>query len=142
MCLVNVDADVPANDTKLPDLAQGDAKCDYAPAREQVLELVNLLRNACWLPGETLGKHKHDKLDIKLKEDLVINKPPYRIPYAFQKQLDSVIRTMLKDGVITCSKSNFISSLIIVRREGRDIRPCLDYRALKMRVSAILCPAY
>ena len=138
--LVNVDADVTANDMKLRDLTLDDVQCDYAPAQEQVLELVNLHRNACWLPGETLGKYTGDQLEIKLKKDVVINKPPYRIPYAFQKQLDSVIQTMLKDGVITRSKSSYNAPLIIVQREGRDIRPVLDYRALNEICEDILYP--
>ena len=37
---------------------------------------------------------------------------------------------MLKDGVITHSKSNFNSPLMTVKRENQDIRPCLDYSAL------------
>ena len=136
--LVNVDTDVTANDMKLRDLTLDDVQCDYAPA--QVLELVNLHRNACWLPGETLGKYTGDQLEIKLKKDVVINKPPYRMPYAFQKQLDSVIQTMLKDGVITRSKSSYNGPLIIVQREGRAIRPCLDYRALNEICEDILYP--
>ena len=102
-------------------------KCDYSPVKKRLLDVVNEYRHATWLPDEPLGKYRGDQLRIELKEDVVINKPPYRIPFAFQKQLDDTINSMLKYGIITHSKSNFNSPLIIVKRDNHDIRPCLDY---------------
>ena len=92
------------------------------------------------LPGEKLGHYVHENLEIKLKEDVIINQPPYRIPHSLQNELDSASQSMLKDGVITKSKSSYNSSLIIVKRAGHTPRVCLDYRRLNEVIEKISFP--
>ena len=126
--------------TTLTPLSLEDIQCDFSPVKERLLDVVNEYRHATWLPDEPLGKYRGDQLKIELKEDVVVNKPPYRIPFAFQKQLDETINSMLKDGIISHSKSSFNSPLIIVQRDQHDIRPCLDYRALNEIIKPISYP--
>ena len=78
--------------------------------------------------------------DIRCDHTPVKERLAYKILFAFQKQLDDTINTILKDGIITHSKSNFNSPIIIVKRENLDIRPCLDYRALNEVIKLIYYP--
>ena len=124
----------------LPDLTDEDINCGDLDAKPKLVTLLNRYRGTCWMKGEPLGCYKGDPLEIKLKEDVIINKPPYRIPHARQEKLDGVIKDMLEEGIITRSKSSFNSPLIIVQKPGGDIRPCIDYRALNSVTVPITFP--
>ena len=113
-----------------PLITSEDINCDDPRFSERVLHELNTYRDACWLPGEPLGKYSEDQLEIRLKEHNVVNKAPYRVPYAYQNKLDEYIKKLLDEGTITRSKSSFNSPLIIVKRGDGEIRPCIDYRKL------------
>lgn len=117
-----------------------DINCDNTQYSEQVVKVLNQHRNACWLPGESLGKYKGDQLEIKLKTEAVVNKAPYRVPHAHQSQLDEYIKGLLKEGLITLSKSSYNSPLIIVKRGDGGIRPCMDYRELNELIEPVSFP--
>ena len=55
------------------------------------MSLLNEYRETCWLPWEKQGKYTGDQLEIKLKTDTIVNKAPYRIPYAYQDKLGETI---------------------------------------------------
>ena len=83
------------------------------------------------MDGEALGHYTGDPLGIDLTDEKqIVNKPQYRIPHAKQEQLNKEIKNMLKQGVISKSKSPYNSPLIVVSKPGGDIRPCIDFRAL------------
>ena len=104
------------------------------------MKVLNSHRNACWLPGETLGKYKGDQLEIKLKTHAVVNKAPYRVPHVHQSKLDECIKGLLDEGTITLSKSSYNSPLIIVKRGDGEIRPCMDYRELNELIEPVSFP--
>ena len=60
-------------------LTSDDIVCDNVEVKNKLLEIINRHRTSCWLPGESLGKYTGDQLEIKVKDNIVINKPPYRI---------------------------------------------------------------
>ena len=117
-----------------------DIRCDDPDAAKELLDILNRYRSTCWLPGERLGHYTGDKLKIPLKSDVVVNKPPYRIPYALQGPLDEAIDEMLNEGIIAHSKSNYNSPLIIVRKSDGGIRPCLDLRELNKNLVPVSYP--
>ena len=133
---INMASTAEPNDTpsdineRRPRITSKDINCDDPRFSEKVLHELNVYRDACWLPGEPLGKYSADQLEIRLKEHHIINKAPYRVPFAYQSKLDDYIKKLLAEGTITRSKSNFNSPLIIVKRGDGDIRPCIDYREL------------
>jgi len=129
-----------ADENSYRPLSHEDIVCDDPKYTEAVLKELNRYRNACWLPGEPLGKYTGDQLEIRLKENRVINNPPYRVPYAFQKKLDEYIAKLLAEGTITLSKSSYNSPLIIVKRADGEIRPCIDYRALNQVMETVSFP--
>ena len=89
-------------------------------------QLLNKYREIAWLEGESLGKYTGDFLEINLKEDVVVNKAPYRIPHAQKEQVDVEIKKILDSGIISRSKSVFNSPMIIVPKPGSaKLRLCL-----------------
>lgn len=132
------------NDTKekpspLRRLTEEDIQCGDKKMIPEILTLVNKYRGACWLEGEPLGTYTGDPLEIKLKEDVVVNKPSYRIPHAQQEKLDVVIQEMQKDGIISRSKSDFNSPLILVPK-GDSFRVCIDFRKLNEKIQPVSFP--
>ena len=105
-----------------------------------VLNLVNKYRGAMWLPGESHGLYKGEQLKIKLMDPKVVNKKQYVIPHAYKEKLNNEIQDMLKNGIISLSKSNYNSPLIVVKKADGCIRPCLDYRALNEVLEPVSFP--
>ena len=118
-----------------------DIDCKDSNMKEPLRQLLNKYRNVSWLENEPLGHYTGEPLSIDLKnEEVIVNKPPYRIPHSQQGQLDEEINKLLKQGVIKRSKSLFNSPLIIVSKPGNQIRPCIDFRALNKETIPITFP--
>ena len=98
--------DETSNELNERPLTSDDINCDNPLFSEKVLQELNTHRNACWLPGEPLGKYTGDQLEIRLKEHTVVNKASYRVPYVYQDKLDEYIKKLLEDGTVTRSKSS------------------------------------
>ena len=130
-----------AKGSTLRELTTSDVNCGDKTMSDKVTYVLNKYRKACWLEGEPLGMYTGGPLEIKLKDERrVVNKPPYRIPYAHQEKLDDKIEGMLQEGVIKRSKSNFNAPVIIIKKSDGDIRPCMDYRALNQELIPVSFP--
>lgn len=127
-----------ADEPKRPVTAT-DIKCDDPNQTQEVLEIINTYRDACWLPGERLGMYKGDQLRINLTKDEVINKPPYRVPHVYQGKLTETVKEMLDEGTISRSKSSFNSPLIVVKQKQK-VRFVLDYRLLNSASKGLSYP--
>lgn len=68
---------------------------------------------------------------IHLKLDTVpVKQPLRRISFAYQEGVKNDVKTMLSDGVIEKSSSEWASPLVLVRKPSGDLRICVDYRRL------------
>src|ERR1700756_4732887 len=83
--------------------------------------------------SERLPEHRPWDLEIKLKAD---HKPyavkqPYEIPPNIEPYFDKWLDENLKKGYIRPSSSEHAAGLFFVgKREGKEPRPCMDYRML------------
>ena len=78
------------------------------------------------------GKHH-----IHLKPEAVpIKQPSRRIPFGYQEEVKTNLKTMLNEGIIEKSSSEWASPLVLVRKPSGDLRICVDYRRLN-EVTAI-----
>lgn len=120
----------------LKPLTTEDIHCGAPEFAEEVVNTLNKFRDTCWLEGEQIGCYTGEPLEINLKDNQVVYQHPYRIPHAQQEQLNVEIQKMLEQNIIAKSGSSYNSPLIIVKKPGGDIRPCIDYR----RLNAIIEP--
>ena len=67
---------------------------------------------------------------IRTKEGLPIRQRPYRIPYMFRETVEEEIKTMLEEGVIEPSNSEWASPMVIIKKKDDTLRLCVDYRKL------------
>lgn len=138
--VLNITESKNKGEKKLPLLTEKDIDCKDGKIRDKLLRLLNKYRDTCWLEGESLGLYRGDPLEINLKENVVVNKPPYRIPHSRQGKLNDTIKNLLEEGVISRSKSSFNSPLIIVGKPDGSIRPCIDYRELNKITDTVEFP--
>ncbi|GFX47839.1 retrovirus-related Pol polyprotein from transposon 412 [Trichonephila clavipes] len=91
--------------------------------KELLYEYSNLFSN---IPGCTyLAEH-----DIELESERAIVAKPYRMSPRQIEILKSEVNKMLELKKIEPGESDFTSPLILVEAQGKEARPCIDYRRL------------
>ncbi|GFV80303.1 transposon Ty3-I Gag-Pol polyprotein [Trichonephila clavipes] len=90
------------------------------------LELENESNLFSNIPGCTdLAEH-----DIELESERAIVAKPYRMSPRQIEILKSEVNKMLELKIIEPGESDFTSPLILVEAQGKEARPCIDYRRL------------
>ncbi|GFW90455.1 retrovirus-related Pol polyprotein from transposon 17.6 [Trichonephila clavipes] len=91
--------------------------------KELLYEYSNLFSN---IPGCTdLAEH-----DIELESERAIVAKPFRMSPRQIEILKSEVNKMLELKIIEPGESDFTSPLILVEAQGKEARPCIDYRRL------------
>jgi len=121
-------------------LDKKDVNCKDDNIKPRLLELLLKYRKAIWLQGEPPGHYNGEKLAITQKEETVVNRPPYRIPYAFQNELNDNIQEMLRTGIISKSRSNYNSPVVVVKKKSGELRACIDFRELNKTIVPVQYP--
>lgn len=70
------------------------------------------------------------ELEIKLKEDKIICRNPYRMALCEREQVKTIISDLLSNGIIRESRSPYACPIILVHKKDGSSRLCVDYRAV------------
>jgi hypothetical protein len=79
------------------------------------------------------GKSSISSHQIPTIDNIPVRIPPRRIPTAYRVEVHKQIATMLKEGVITPSKSAFSTPCVFVPKKNGEVRICIDYRELNKK---------
>lgn len=77
-----------------------------------------------------IGKTGLVKHTINTGNESPIRQRPRRLPIAREKEVDLMIKDMVKDDVIEPSSSPWCSPVVLVRKKDGSMRFCVDYRRL------------
>ena len=98
--------------------------------KKDLVRLLNRYRKNISLPGEALRRTNVMRHVIRLSTEKPLYTPQYRVPGIHQQPFDNVIDDMLKEGVISESKSPYNSPIVVDQR-----RMVLFVRALISAIS-------
>lgn len=80
--------------------------------------------------GKALSTVNNATLQIKLKDDFIVSRNPYRLSAVERKAVREIISDLLQNNIIQESSSPFASPIILVRKKDGNYRMCVDYREL------------
>ena len=68
------------------------------------------------------GKTDVIEHDVRVKNSMPVRQPAYRIPYAYKEEVQKKLREMLEAGVIVELKSEWASSIVLVRKKDKTLK--------------------
>lgn len=70
------------------------------------------------------------ELEIRLKENKIINHRPYRMAHSEREKVKLIIKDLLENQIIRESSSPYASPIVLVHKKDGSTRMCCDFRAL------------
>jgi len=105
--------------------------------QENILELCCNYADLFYLPGDYLSATEVVTHTINTPRCMKpINIRPYRLPWAYQEEIEKQIKEMKHNNIIRDSKSPFNFPLVVVKKKNLDptgkpkLRVCVDFRKL------------
>jgi reverse transcriptase-like protein/integrase-like protein/aspartyl protease len=80
--------------------------------------------------GSAVPPVNNTTLQIRLRDDFIVNRNPYRMSASERKAVRDIIEDLLKNHIIRDSESEFASPILLVRKNDGSYRMCVDYREL------------
>lgn len=112
--------------TLLKDCRKDLSEREFVMAKEMLLRYANVFTSSDAVIGKT-GLVKHT---INTGNEPPIRQRPRRIPVAREKEVETMIEDMVKNGVIEASSSPWCSPVVLVKKKDGSMRFCVDYRRL------------
>ena len=111
-----------------PGLKLGRAEFVPSAAEQALLDSVLLKFSdvLCPNPGKTVAA----ELCIRTGENAPVRSHPYRIPPKWKEEIKAQFDKLLELGIIKPSSSSWSSSVVLVKKKGGAVRPCIDFRAV------------
>ena len=95
-----------------------------------VLDIVRLYRNQFVVGDEPTGYTDHLPFTINTGNARPIAQRPYRLPVAYEREVNNQLESMERDNIISISKSPWASPMVVVKKKDHSLRLCVDFRRL------------
>ena len=111
-----------------PGLKLGRAEFVPSAAEQALLDSVLLKFSdvLCPTPGKTVAA----QLCIRTGDNAPVRSHPYRIPPKWKEEVKAQFDKLLQLGIIRPSSSPWSSSVVLAKKKGGGVRPCIDFRAV------------
>lgn len=110
---------------------------DHLSSEQQTL-VREMLREECTAFAQDendVGCLPSLRIHITLKDQTPVHKTYISVPKPLHQEVKQYLQDLINKGLITKSKSPYLSPIVCVRKKSGDLRLCVDYRELK-QVSA------
>ena len=104
--------------------------------KSQAIQMLNEERDSFSQSEEDIGVIKDLELDIKLKDDIPVQKSYLSIPRPLYPEVKHYLEGLLNKKFIARSNSPYSSSVVCVRKKDGSLRLCVDYRSLNAKTVA------
>ena len=125
--IVNVHENVNSNNNTFEKLVMSNTPNTLVSG---VLDIVRLYRNQFVVNDEPTGYTDYLPFTIDTGNARPIAQRPYRLPVAYEKEVNSQLESMQRDNIISLSKSPWASPMVVVKKKDSTLRLCVDYRRL------------
>lgn len=98
--------------------------------RELIAALLVEFQDVFSKSDRDLGRTDQEPHDIDTKDRTPIRERFRRVPFMQQQEIDSQVKKMLEQGVISPSDSPWASPVVLVQKKDGSKRFCVDYRKL------------
>ena len=116
-----------ACDDEIVNLVTSNTDAPYVPG---VLDIVRYYRSQFVINDEPTGFTDIMPFEIATSGASPIAQRPYRIPVAYEQEVNNQLENMKRDGIISLSRSPWASPMVVVRKKDNTLRLCVDYRRL------------
>ncbi len=93
-------------------------------------QVEQLLRKYYPVFADRLGNTSIIQHRIELTENKIIKKNPYTIPRAYYDNVKQQLEDLVKQNIITPSRSSYSSPIVVVKKKDGSLRICNDFREL------------
>lgn len=110
---------------------------DFPGTENECLKFKAMLRKFkhCFSQSETdMGCAKDVRHHIPTVDDVPVQLPFRRIPPHHLKEVKEHLQSLMRQGIIRESSSNYSSPIVLVRRKDGRLRICTDLRSLNFKV--------
>ena len=115
------------NETELFKLISDNTASDYVSG---VYDIVRLYREQFVVNDEPTGFTEILPFEIQTNNASPISQRPYRVPVAYEQEVNNQLELLQRDGIISLSKSPWASPMVVVKKKDNSLRLCVDYRKL------------
>lgn len=98
--------------------------------KKRLLKLIEKYKDVFSKGEGDIGYCDKFKFKIDSGDSKPIKQRAYRVPYSKQDQIDKMVGDMLKQGVVSKSKSPWASPVVLVKKKDGSERFCIDFRKL------------
>lgn len=88
--------------------------------------------------GTSVSSISTAELEIRLKENKIINHRPYRMAHSEREKVKLIIKDLLENKIIRESTSPYASPIDLVHKKDGSTRMCVDFRALN-KITVFRC---
>ena len=105
---------------ELPTIEYPDSKTEFVDIIEEFLDLF----------AATPGVAKVEPFPVRTGDAAPVKLPPRMVPQAYQQEMQSQIKEMLRKNIIKISSSPWLAPPVLVGKKDGSFRFCIDYRNL------------
>ncbi|VEN50974.1 unnamed protein product [Callosobruchus maculatus] len=98
--------------------------------RPKLLKVLSHYSDIIATSGNAVSCVNNTTLHIRLRDNYIVNRSPYRLSLTERKIVQDIINDLLSNNIIQESESPFASPIILVKKKDCSYRMCVDFRDL------------